>query len=622
MSPPAPSFLDELKTRNIQKTMAIYLSTALTTIGIVRLFMEVYALPEWLFRVIVVFLTCGSVSAFIVAWYHGQEGGQKVGGREISLHAMVLIVAIVVSIRLLGSPRGLPQPFADKSIAVLPFKNLSENKEDEYFCDGITEDILTHLSRIGDLSVISRTSTMKYRNSTLSVREIADELGVAALLEGSIRRSGDRLRIVGQLIDARRDVHLWADTYDRDFKDIFEIQSEVAQKIAGALKAQLLPREKELIERKATGSLEAYAYYLQGRELYNRYTLEENERAIELFKKAVALDDQFALAYAGLADGYAQRVQRFGYEAAWAESSVAVSRHALSLDPNSAEACKALGLAYAQQGHYHHALEWYDRAIDLNPNFASVLHNAGLINSWLGRQDVAFPLVWKSILLTPGRASYYQTLGTVYREVALDSLSEQAYLKSIELQPSVPYAYGGLSQLYICQGRIADARAIIARILPMDSTDAFTFIAAGDVELFAGDLSKAAMYYRKATPLTSAESAPSTQLGYCLLMMGRKDSAAMLFQRGIDVSLAAIGASHEATEYFYDLARIHALQENIPEALKRFDEAVENGWMMRRWSVADPLLAKVRNVDGFRRALERLQGKINEQQARCLRLTS
>ncbi|HEY4643370.1 MAG TPA: protein kinase, partial [Bacteroidota bacterium] len=228
-----------------------------------------------------------------------------------------------------------------KSIAVLPFKNLSEEKESEFFSDGITEDIITQLSKIGDLRVISRTSVMRYKESDKSIRDIGKELGVATILEGSVRRAGNQVRIVAQLIDASNDEHLWADTYDRELTQIFAIQSDIAQKIASSLKAKLTSSQKQQIEKKPTENLDAYTFYLKGREYYYRYHKQENENAVQLFKNALDLDPNYALAYAGLGDAYGQRVQRFGFAEGWLDSAVAVTDKAISIDPNLAEAYKA-----------------------------------------------------------------------------------------------------------------------------------------------------------------------------------------------------------------------------------------------------------------------------------------
>jgi len=233
-----------------------------------------------------------------------------------------------------------------KSIAVLPFKNMVPDPENEWFSDGITEDIITQLSKIGDLKVISRTSIMLYKDSKKNLREIGEELGVATILEGSVRRADNRVRIVSQLVDARTDGHIWAETYDREMKDIFDIQSDVAQKIAMALKAKLSPEEKQRIEQKPTDNLEAYDYYLQGREYAERsYEKKDLEISIELFEKAVRADPNFAEAYASLAVQHC-RMHWYGFDRSperLARAKEAIDK-ALSLKPHEPWVRAANGL--------------------------------------------------------------------------------------------------------------------------------------------------------------------------------------------------------------------------------------------------------------------------------------
>ena len=197
-----------------------------------------------------------------------------------------------------------PEEVSPKSIAVLPFANMSADSENEYFSDGITDDIITHLSKIGDLRVTSRTSAMHYKNSDKSLRTIGGELGVANVLEGSVRRAGDRVRITSQLIDVSTDAHLWAETYDRDLTDIFEIQSDVAGQIANALEATLSPATEACIKRQPTQDLEAYNLYLKGLHHWHRFVPESGRKALECFEQAIHRDPDFALAHAGLANAY------------------------------------------------------------------------------------------------------------------------------------------------------------------------------------------------------------------------------------------------------------------------------------------------------------------------------
>ena len=277
-----------------------------------------------------------------------QPGGAKKKWLPVALGAAAVIAALVVALAIFLPSKSTPD--VGKSIAVLPFENMNHDEESEYFSDGITEDIITALSKIGDLRVISRSSSMKYKGSEKNIRDIGNELSVATILEGSIRRSGKRVRITSQLIDARTDEHLWAETYDRDLADIFEVQSDVARHIAEALQATLTSAEEAQIDKRPTQNLSAYDYYLKGREYYRNYRERDNENAIELFHRALELDPDYALAYAGLGDAYAQRQWRFGYPPEWLDSSVAMSNRALALDEDLAEAHKALGLAYEYKG--------------------------------------------------------------------------------------------------------------------------------------------------------------------------------------------------------------------------------------------------------------------------------
>ena len=231
-----------------------------------------------------------------------------------------------------------------KSIAVLPFDNLSPDPENEYFSLGITEDIITQLSKISDLRVTSRTSAMRYQDSEKSVREIAQELQVASILEGSVRRVGNQVRITAQLVDAKTDEHLWAETYDREIEDIFAIQRDVAEQIASSLKVELSPEDRARIERKPTENLTAYDYYLKGRDQYYSYSREDNERAIEFFDEALEVDPDYALAHGGLADAYAQRWLWYGFGEEWLDSAIEESSTAVALDPDLAETYQAEGL--------------------------------------------------------------------------------------------------------------------------------------------------------------------------------------------------------------------------------------------------------------------------------------
>jgi TolB-like protein/Flp pilus assembly protein TadD len=606
------NFIAQLNALHVRKTMTIYLSSALTTIGVVKLFTEVYDLPESLFKVIAVLLTCGAASTFIVVWYHGGEGTQKPRKREFAFHAIALVAAIILSLRVTGSQKTIPRMPGGRTIAVIPFKNLSDNKEDEYFSIGITDDILTQLSKISDLRVISRTSVMKYKNTERTIREIGEELGATTILEGSVRRSGNRVRIVSQLINAQTDEHVWAETYDREMRDIFAIQSEVAQRIATELKAKLSPEERRRIDKKPTESIEAYGYYLRGREEYYRYVKESNEQAIEMFKHALALDSAYALAYAGLADAYAQRYQRFDFGEEWVDSASTLSNKAIALDPNIAEPYKALGLAYTQRGWYTKGLQQYYKAVAINPNFASVVANIGQVNLWLGRFDEAYPWITKGIALTPGRASYYHTLALMYMRLTLDSAAEHWFRRAMELQPSFTYTYGDLGYLYMVEENFQKARKLVGEALANNPDDTYLLNAAGDVELFARDFTKARGYYEKSLALSPPEEGPTTQMAFILWTMKKRSEASKVFDQSIQLSLKGIQGGNEDEVFRYDQARIFAIRGDSTEALNWLQQAIDISRRNYRWIQLDPMLDSIKSSPRFQQMIERLKTQVDE----------
>lgn len=277
-----------------------------------------------------------------------------------------------------------PRP---RSVAVLPFLNLSSDPENEYFADGITEDVIAQLSKIRALEVISRTSVMSFKKREHGLRDIAARLGVATLLEGSVRRTGDRVRIVAQLIDAEKDQHLWAETYDRQLTDIFAIQTDVALQIAAALKAELSPDEQTRIHKEPTNDLQAYQLYLQGRHCFIRYTQEGHRKAIEYFEQAIARDPGYALAYTGVALAYGElgEIGALRPDEAYARAKEAVAR-ALELDSELGEAHCMLAFVKFVHDFDWPGAEWsFKRALELSPSSADTYDLYGRMLSALER---------------------------------------------------------------------------------------------------------------------------------------------------------------------------------------------------------------------------------------------
>jgi TolB-like protein/Flp pilus assembly protein TadD len=293
-------------------------------------------------------------------------------------------------------------PPPQKSIAVLPFENLSDEKANAYFADGIQEEVLTRLSRIGDMKVISRTSTQQFRNATGRISEIAKQLGVATILEGSVRKAGDHVRVHVQLIDAESDSHLWAERYDRQLTDIFEVESDIAESIAEALQAKLTGAERRAISAQPTTNIEAHQLYLQGRYHWRNFLAPGYERVRECFEQAIALDPLFAPAYAGLSLYYAFAAANGIFPPdAWPPAEENVNK-ALSLDDTLGEALNSLAaVQFYYKRDWSAAERTFRRGAELNPNFADITHHYGMCLTVMGRNDEALAQMNRAIALDP-----------------------------------------------------------------------------------------------------------------------------------------------------------------------------------------------------------------------------
>src|SRR4029453_1817829 len=266
--------------------------------------------------------------------------------------------------RSLPTPPKLPNRVA---IAVLPFSNMSGDPEQEYFSDGITEDIITDLSKISGLHVIARNTVFTYKSKPIRVQQAAQELGVRFVLEGSVRKAGSRVRVTGQLIDGKDGSHVWADRYDRDLTDIFAIQDEITHAIVEQLKVKLLPQERKIIAQAPTDNVEAYTYYLRGRQFMQRHSKSNYQLARRMFAKAVELDPLYARAYAGIADCDSFLFLHYHLEAS-VDSILAMSAKALDMDDKLAEAHASRGLALSLGKRYDEATAEFEKAIALDPN--------------------------------------------------------------------------------------------------------------------------------------------------------------------------------------------------------------------------------------------------------------
>jgi len=371
-------------------------------------------------------------------------------------------------------------------VAVLPFVNLSPDPDNEYFADGITEDVIIHLSKLRTLDVIARASVMPFKRRTQGVREVAAALNAGALLDGSVRRVGNRVRIVAQLIDAGTEQQIWGDTYDRDLTDIFAIQTDVALQIAAALRAELTPDEKTRIEQKPTTDIHAYQLYLQGRHCFVRYTTAGMTQGIGFFEQAVASDPRFAQAYAGIALAWIEMGEGGDIEPdhAYSKARAAVTR-ALELDPDLADGhCAAGYLAFVADLGWVAAEQAFKRALILQPGHADACNHYGRMCGSLGRFDEAVALQRRAQELDPSahRADLANALLRAGRfEEALD-----AARRAVEFDPHYDRAHATLGWAYQRLGRHDEAIAALQRAITLSPDKSIWLAQYGEVVGLAG----------------------------------------------------------------------------------------------------------------------------------------
>ena len=453
-------------------------------------------------------------------------------------------------------------------VAVLPFDNMSPDPENEYFSDGMTEDIIAQISKIGKIKVMSRTSTMRFKGHPQSVREIGRELGVTHVLEGSVRRSGARLRIVAQLIDAQSDEHLWSETYDRDMTDVFAIQSEVARQIADKLDADLSPMERSRLAQKPTEDIEAYNLYLLGRHHYSKVTPEDFTKAMEYFRRAVDRDPKFAQAYASLAE--ARMYLGLGY---WGirphdaqPDAFALATKALQVDPNCAEAHASLGLYYEC-----YQYQWGDsgrelaRAVELNSSSPMLRVFYGMHHCAHGRDDEAL----------------------IQRELAA------------QLDPSAMAVRGNTAWIsYLC-GRSEAAIAEGRSLRDIEPTSAYAAFSHGLVCAQGGDPNEAIAAFRDAVRLSNEASLYLVMLAYGLAVGGQHVESRALLERVHTL---------EKTEFVWPMgiafAYAHLGEES--RALDYLERGYEErvGWMQLMGR--EPALAVLRHTARFQSLLRKI----------------
>ena len=582
------NFFAELKRRNVYKVAVAYVVTgwALSQ-GIAQVF-PVFDIPNWIIRLIVLLVVLGLPIALVLAWTF-EITPQGIKRTEIAdampaaarkkKHAWIYVVIIggLVSIGLffLGRYSAITPTsgLSAKSIAVLPFDNLSRDPDNAYFCEGVQDEILTRLAKVADLKVISRTSTQHFKSAPDNLPQIAKQLGVAHIVEGSVQKAGDSVRVNVQLINAMTDAHLWADTYDRKLTDIFAIESEIAKSVAENLKVRLNGRAEEVLAARPTENPEAHELYLKGRYLWNRRNTASLRKAADYFQQAIDLDPNYALAYAGLADVhsilpiYAGTAPKNDVPKA-----LAAARKAVELDSNLAEAHTSLGNALLFNAQLQLAEQEFRRALELNPNYATAhqwlaecLQGQGRFPESLAENERAHELDPLSLIINASYASSLSGVGRYHDAV------KQAR-KALELDPDLVPGHEILGQTYEEEGKLDEAIAEYHKANELTATPA-NFAMLAHAYAKTGRVTETRRILDKLSDLSTQEYVGAYPLAIVHLALGEKDEALRLLEQSFverDILLQGLFGSIKIDKRLDPLRNDPRFQKLI----ERFDSGI------------------------------------------------
>jgi TolB-like protein/Tfp pilus assembly protein PilF len=477
-------FFQRLKQRKLVQWVIAYIAAAFALLQGIDIIAQQFGWPEGVRRGITLALVVGFFVTLVIAWYHGERGVQRVSGTELLIIGLVLALGGGFLWRFAATSHApdnktavtpneteITRPAAaipEKSIAVLPFENLSEEKSNAFFALGIQDEILTRLAKIGALKVISRSSTQKYKSSPDNLREVGQQLGVANLLEGSVQRAGNAVHINVQLIKATTDAHVWAETYDRELQNIFGVESEVAGKIAEALDAKLSGAEEKSLAAQPTNNVAAYDAYLHGRSIEaTRFGIQDEQEVAANYAKAVQLDPNFALAWARLA--IVRSFLYFNFVDRTTNSPAVIKEaadRAMALQPE-------LGEAWIAQGSYRYhiasdftgALAAYAEAGKRLPNSADVFGEMAFVERRMGRWDDAINHFKKAITLDPRNLQLLIFTGECLSYVRRFNEAEEYIDRALQIAPEAGRALAAKIGILQAEGRLNEASKVAARIV-------------------------------------------------------------------------------------------------------------------------------------------------------------
>jgi TolB-like protein/Tfp pilus assembly protein PilF len=550
-------FFGELKRRNVYKVAVAYAVVAWLLMQVASQIFPFFDIPNWAVRLVVLLLIIGFPIALIIAWafeltpegLKRTEVADAQPGKSSRSHAWIYVIIVAGSLSLglfflgrytaqraitnaVGAGEQIPssqiikQPTSGKSVGVLPFTNLSGNPENAYFAAGIQDEIITRLAKIGELKVVSCLSTQRFKGSPDDLPAIAKQLGVANVLQGSVQRSADAVRVNVQLVKAETDTHLWADTFDRKLTDVFQIESDIAKTIAEKLQAKLTGSEERAISVKPTADPQAHQLYLQGRYFWNRRTGENLKKALTYFQQAAEKDPSYALAYTGISDSCALiPVYGAGAPQDYYPRARAAAEKALELDDMLGEAHTSLANVLFRYLEFAESAKEFERSITLDPNYPTAHQWYGrltlLITGQFGR---AIAEVKRAVELDPVSPIIHSDLGTVYMFARQYDEAIEEFRNALGLDPQFYWAHRTLGSALELKGAPGDAIVEYQKALKL-SDDPRVLAFVGHAEASIGKQKEARAISAQLTEMAKSRYVSGYGFALIHLALGEKDQA-------------------------------------------------------------------------------------------------
>lgn len=505
----------------------------------------------------------------------------------------------------------------EKSVAVLPFKNKLANSDQAFFAEGLTEDIISHVSKIGSIKVIDKLSVYEFENSTVPFDSIAQILDVTTLLLGEVTWTGDRIQISVQLVDPIDNKNLWMETYNREVQDIFKIQTEIASRIANILNSSLSTQEISQITKEQTTSFNAYQLFLEAKRLYDYYNKDSLYKSIAYYKEAIKIDPNYALAYSGLADSFSQ-MDYFGITGGeWLDSALEYSQIALYKDTNLADAYKSRGIAYYYKGQFDNAQISFEKAIAYNPNLSQAIGNLATVNFMKGDLVGAIRNQLKSAQLRPNNFIPIQITGWIYRILGRNDLAINWLNESLKIQYD-EVTVEQLAYALIAQGNEKEATSTIDLILNVNKDTTSTgYGMAGIISTHLRDLDQGISYLEKSMEMDSSwveDKLNSTPifLAYAYKIKGDIEQSKNLVELSLEIREKELTPDADDTSLFFDLAQLEAIKGNNTKSLQYLEKAFNFGFRDTFNVLNNPIFEDLKNSPQFLSLVNQMEKDIEE----------